>query len=171
MIIAMKTTFYSLLIVFITLLMFSCEKSQQLTLTGKYLSHSVCKRGLIPASTRLNTSDSLSCVEFSFDNLNNKLIIKHVNAGFNCCQDSIYCDISLDGDTIKIVESDQNPRCKCECLYDLDFEINGVTTKKYLIALIEPNVGDQDNINFEMDLAKDKEGSYCVTRKGYPWGQ
>jgi hypothetical protein len=54
------------------------------------------------------------------------LTLKHVDAGFSCCPDSLYCNIGLKGDTILIQEFEKTAVCKCNCLYDLDIEINGV---------------------------------------------
>jgi len=48
-------------------------------------------------------------------------------------------------------------------------EINGVDSKKYTIRFIEPYCGEKQKIIFGLDLAKDKNGSFCVTRKQYPW--
>jgi hypothetical protein len=172
----MKTSIY----VFITALMiigfaiYSCEKdkanNQQLDFKGQLISKSVCKSNLKSTTGITDTPDSLSCVDYSFDNSTNKLTIKHINAGFNCCPDSFYCNVSLSNDTIIIQEIERNPKCDCDCIYDLNIEIQGVDTKKYLIKLIEPYVGDQIKILFGIDLTKDKVGSFCVTRKQYPWG-
>ncbi|HEY9122793.1 MAG TPA: hypothetical protein PK252_02335 [Bacteroidales bacterium] len=156
---------------------YSCEKDKantpQSTFKGQLISKSACKSFL--KSTRVitditNTPDSLVCIGYSFDNSTNKLSIKHINAGFNCCQDTVYCNVSLSVDTILIQEIEQNPKCDCDCLYDLNIEIQGVDAKKYQIKVIEPYVGDQKKILFEIDLTKDKVGSFCVTRKQYPWG-
>ncbi|MFA5420089.1 MAG: hypothetical protein WC341_16675, partial [Bacteroidales bacterium] len=59
--------------------------------------------------------------------------------------------------------------CKCNCLYDLDIEINGIDAKIYQVEFIEPYSDEQEKIIFELDLTMEKEGSYCVTRKQYPW--
>jgi hypothetical protein len=171
----MKTSINSILVFFfIGLIVISCEKenakNKQLNLTGQLISNSTCKNGLKSTSATNITPDSLSCIDYSFDNLSNKLIIKHINAGFNCCPDSLYCNISLKNDTIVIQEFEAAALCDCNCLYDLDIEINGVDSKKYQIKLIEPYLSEQSEIIFEIDLTKNMNGSFCVTRKQYPWG-
>lgn len=69
-----------------------------------------------------------------------------------------------------IQEYEKVADCKCECLYDLEIEVNGVDFKKYQIKFIEPYALEQDKLDFEVDLTKDSNGTYCVTRKQYPWG-
>jgi hypothetical protein len=51
----------------------------------------------------------------------------------------------------------------------LDIEINGIDAKIYQVEFIEPYSDEQEKIIFELDLTMEKEGSYCVTRKQYPW--
>jgi len=171
----MKTIIYSLLIVSLFgLLVISCEKNNdnnsQLTITGQLISNSTCKNDLKSTSQIITISDSLSCVEYSFDKGKNKLTLNHINAGFNCCPDSLYCKVELKGDTIQIQEFERTAQCLCNCLYDLDIEIYGVDLRKYRIKFIEPYVSDQNKLIFDIDLVNNKDGSYCVIRKQYPWG-
>lgn len=171
----MKTVhYYVLTILFIGLIIIGCEKESdnktQLTITGQLIDNSICKNELKSTTQITETPDSLSCVEYSFNAGKNKLLLKHINAGFNCCPDSLSCKVELNGDTIQIQEFEKEAQCHCNCLYDLDIEINGVEVKIYQIKFIEPYVADQDKLNFEIDLNKESNGSYCVTRKLYPWG-
>lgn len=157
----------------IGIVIISCEKdnnNKQLIITGQLISNSTCKNDLKSNSQITETSDSLSCVEYSFDNEKNKLTLKHLNAGFNCCPDSIYCKVELNGDTILIQEFEKTAQCHCNCLYDLNIEINGVVLKKYQVKFEEPYVAEQNKLVFEIDLTKDQNGTYYVTRKQYPWG-
>ena len=171
----MKKIIYSLLTCsLIVLVILSCEKNddydKQLIISGQLISNTTCKNDLKSRSQIVETPDSLSCVNYSFDKENNKLTIRHINAGFNCCPDSLYCKIELKGDTILIQEFEKVADCRCNCLYDLDFEISGVDLKKYQLKFIEPYVAEQDKLVFEIDLNSDQNGTYCVTRKLYPWG-
>ncbi len=171
----MKTAINSIMVLFFAGQLFiSCEKegakNTQLDLSGKLINISTCKNDFKSTSVPTITPDSLSCIEYSFDILTNKLTIKHINAGFNCCPDSIYCKISLKSHTIVVQEFEAAAQCNCICLYDLDIEINEVRLKKYQIKFIEPYVADQNKLIFEIDLTKDVSSSYCVTRKQYPWG-
>ena len=171
----MKSTINPIVIFLITgLFIYSCENektgSEQLKITGNLVNNSPCKNELKSNSGVFDTPDSLSCVEYSFDDSNNKLIIKHINAGFNCCPESLYCDVSLSNDTVIIQEFEAAALCDCDCLFDLDIELNGVSPQNYHIRFIEPYVENLEKLVFDIDLSKDKEGSFCVTRKGYPWG-
>ena len=171
----MKKIIYSLLTCsLLVLVILSCEKNddydKQLIISGQLISNTTCKNDLKSRSQIVETPDSLSCVNYSFDKENNKLTIRHINAGFNCCPDSLYCKIELKGDTILIQEFEKVADCRCNCLYDLDFEISGVDLKKYQLKFIEPYVAEQDKLVFEIDLNSDQNGTYCVIRKLYPWG-
>jgi hypothetical protein len=159
--------------VVIALLAFSCEHEKDNNnlqgLTGKLINNSDCKN-LKPVTIIDTIPDSLSCVDYSYEPSNHKLLIKHINAGFNCCPDGLYCNATLSNDTIIIQEFENDQLCNCECLFDLEIEITGVTPEEYLIKFIEPYCGDQEQIIFEVDLISEFEGSYCVTRNQYPWG-
>jgi hypothetical protein len=98
------------------------------------------------------------------------LIFKHINAGFNCCPEGFYCNVSLKNDTIVIEEFENSSLCDCNCLFDLDIEVKGVETKTYQIKFIEPYCGDQAKLEFPVNLAVLKDGIFCVTRTRYPWG-
>jgi hypothetical protein len=163
--------------VFIAVLFTGCkEESNRITnidqtpdFKGQLTTHSDCKRFQI-AGLSSDSSDSSSCIEYSFDARNHELTLKHVNAGFNCCPESLYCLISLLNDTIIIEEHEKISGCHCDCLFDLYIDINGVVAKKYHIKIIEPYCGDQEKLYFEVDFAVTQQGSYYVKRTGYPWG-
>ena len=161
-------------ILFITMIISSCEivneNKEQPVVTGKVINSSACKNDFKTTSEDINTPDTLSCVEYSFDTEKNSLTLKHINSGFNCCPDSLYCKIELHGDTILIREYEKSALCHCNCLYDLDIAINNVDIKKYQVKFIEPYSADMEKLIFEIDPADNPDGSYCVTRKLYPWG-
>lgn len=171
----MKSITYSLVVLFIVgTFILSCEKEEgnqiKMDITGQLLSHSICKNLLKSTSLMVYTPDSLSCVQYSFDQQNNKLTLSHINAGFNCCPDSLFCKVDLMDDTIMIYEYEKSALCRCNCLYDLNIEINGVVSDKYHIKFIEPYTADQTKLIFDVDLSNNSTGSVCVTRKQYPWG-
>lgn len=151
----------------------ACEKEKEeksgLVFSGELTSHTGCK-SFKTTGVLSDIPDTLTCVNYTFDALTNKLVIKHINAGFNCCPDILYCIITLNSDTIIIQENEKEALCNCNCLFDLDMEITGVETSKYQVRFIEPYAGDQEELQFEMDLTKHPDGSVCVVRKQYPWG-
>ena len=169
----MKTKIYA--VVTAIALLFSVNSCKDETIivypkafSGKLISHTECK--VMPNDSAANLIESLSCAEYSFNGTTNKLLIKHINAGFNCCPDSIFGNVSISNDTIIIQEFESNPQCYCLCLYDLDFEIEGIEAKKYQLKFIEPLLRDQQPLIFGIDLSAQPEGSWCATRHLNPWG-
>jgi len=172
----MKTTLYTfILLSFLTFFFFNCEKGNEevknVDITGSLKNHTVCKTELKSGYEAIILVDTLSKVDYSYNLENKKLTLNHINAGFNCCFDSLYCNIQHTKDSILIEEVELNPHCKCDCLYDLHIEINNVAEGTYQIKFIEPNVGKMEKIIFELDLKNEKTGYFCIIRKQYPWGQ
>lgn len=169
----MKPLTLLVILAVVMLLMPSCEEekknNEHLIFSGKLLNHTDCK-GLKSSKILSDTPDTLSCVDYEFDLSAHKLLLKHINAGFNCCPESLYCRVSLNNDTIVVQEFEQTQGCHCNCLYDLEIEINGVENKRYQIEFVEPYAPKGESINFAIDLTKNIVGSYCVIRKNYPWG-
>jgi hypothetical protein len=169
-----KIAFSFLIVSLIGLMLIRCEKNDdndtQLVIAGQLISNSSCKSDLKSSSQIVDTPDSISSVEYSFDEEQNKLILTHINAGFNCCPDCLYCTVELKGDTILIEEFEKTASCYCECLYDLDIEVTGVDSKSYQVEFVEPYASGQTQLLFEIDLVNDSTGFYSVTREQYPWG-
>jgi len=107
-----------LLIIALIALIFSCKnESETYLINGQLLSHSECKSMKSGAGISMD-SDSLSCVEYAYEETNNKLHLKHINAGFNCCPGNLTCNVSISNDTILIQEKEQFAQCNCDCLYE-----------------------------------------------------
>ncbi len=145
------------------------EEEIPLELSGQVTDHTDCKNFKSVTSDN-DIPDTISCIDYSFDAINNELILKHINAGFNCCPESLYCEVSLVEDTITIEEFEKESLCDCLCLFDLDMKLKGVESKKYYIKIIEPYIEDGELLYFDMDLVSNTENSYCVIRNNYPWG-
>ncbi len=156
-------------IVLVSLFVFtSCKKSEESdnNLSGTLTAYSDCKNGTKSAGV----PDNKSCAEYSFDKQTQLLKINHINAGFNCCPDKLYSTIWFSNDSIYIQESEAAALCRCNCLYDLKFEIDDVEQKTYTVVFIEPYAKDQNKLIFDIDLKKSDTGKFCVLRKKYPWG-
>ena len=109
------------------------------------------------------------CIEWIYSS-NGKLHLRHANAGFNCCPE-IDQQIVVFGDTIFITEVEVIGQCDCLCLFDLYYTIPYLPSGTYVVSVTEPYVGeDQEQLKFELDLAAEPEGIYCVERNFYPWG-
>ncbi len=168
-----KAVYLILVFTLFTAVIFSCKKenndNNQLVFSGKLTNSPTCKERTKYAS-RASDNNTLSCVKYTFDKPNNTLILRHINAGFNCCPGKLYIKTSLSGNTITIKEYESEASCECQCLYDLDITLTGVEAKKYKIEFVEPYATGQQQIVFEVDLGNNNEDSFCVTRKKYPWG-
>lgn len=135
--------------------------------TGILVGHTECKiheTGGIADSV----SSNQECMEYSYDG-EGTLLLKHINAEFNCCPESIIADISIEDSIITIEEHESfanGKACSCLCLYDLDFEIRNLEPGEYTIRVISPYVRPwQEPLEFSANLsASPCSGRYCVER-------
>jgi len=169
----MKTSVNKFLVfLFIGVFILGCEKegNPPVEITGTLLSNMQCKDFFKSVSEGHITPDTLSCIEYSFNKADSILSLKHINAGFNCCPEELWCEITTKVDTIIIEEFEKSAMCDCDCLYDLNVILNGVIEGSYKIKMVEPYARDQEELFFEIDLQEKSSGSFCVVRKQYPWG-
>ncbi|MCD6347427.1 MAG: hypothetical protein J7L96_08415 [Bacteroidales bacterium] len=112
-----------------------------------------------------------SCVWWEYDG-DSTLILKHLNAGFNCCPEKLFTDLAIKGDTIEITERDSLQLCRCNCFYDLDITVHHVKSQKFIVHFVEPFVtGLKDPLIFQIDLENQSSGKACQDRDYYPWGK
>jgi len=164
------------LLIIITSINISCESESQKKsviqseISGAVESYSECKN---QKNVKLNydTPDNLSCIEYIYNPETEILTLTHINAGFNCCPENIYCTVSFDSiqNTITIEEFEEAALCNCNCLYDVTIEIKGILATQYRLIFIEPYLGEQEEIDFTINLDINNSGSHCVTRTLYPW--
>ncbi len=154
--------------------------------TGNLIDRSECKGYAINGEGTIipNTKD---CIAYAYYE-GNILLLKHINAGFNCCPD-IDVDIVIENSTIIINEVEIEGLCDCLCLFDLDYEIKNLEPGTYTIKVIEPYLQEGDApLEFTVDLALPAPGIgentkrkyfkhgtspanlFCVNRYHYPWG-
>ncbi len=167
----MKSLLKYIILVLFVIATISCDNDNSSTdISGRVTKHTGCKNEL-KSNTVTGTPDSLSCVEYSYNSSSGILKLTHINAGFNCCPEELYCTISINQDTIIIQEYEQAALCRCNCLYNLEIEMLGLATDKYVLKFIEPYAGNSKKIIFDIDLSAGQEGSFCVVRNNYPWGR
>jgi len=168
---AMKTKLASKILFFSLLIIVACTKTSEddTVVSGKITKHTGCKM-FDQASATTDTSANQSCIEYNYTLTEEKVNLKHINAGFNCCPGELHCSVTLSNDTITIEESESHANCDCNCLFDLDIEVSGIEAGEYFVKFIEPYCGDQQKLEFSIDLSQSSNGIYCVERNQYPWG-
>jgi len=134
------------------------------------VEHSSCKQ-FTEAAFLDSVKQDIDCIEYFYEPDSKLLSIKHYNAAFNCCPNKILAEIIIDSSLIRVEEREKllNP-CKCNCLYDLNYEISGVDAKKYTLEIIEPYLGNADEpLKFEIDLNINQHDTLMKKRTMYPW--
>jgi len=151
-----------------------CKKSPdaQLTPTGALLESNGCKQFLSNASGPVDEfapGQHEDCIEYRY-NGTDILVLRHINAGFNCCPGKITADIEFSGNMITITEIEAEQACDCLCLFDLDYEIINLAHGEYTIRIIEPYIDPPDQVlEFTLQLLSETSGHYCLQRNYYPW--
>jgi hypothetical protein len=135
---------------------------------GQLTGYGECKSGGLAAALAETPTDD-DCIEYSHDGTTT-LSLTHVNAGFNCCPDTLTAEIRITADSIIISEAELliNP---CDCLFDLDYEITNLPPGTYTIRVNELYLQEDDEIlEFTVDLSASPSGEHCLSRDHYPWG-
>lgn len=135
-----KTILLMINILFFLIVFAGCDKENSgEKIQLKDFSYSGCKEntdvvsrsGHLTRSTGANQEEYIE-YEATADGCLN---IKHVNATFNCCPDTIKTTISSDRGEIKIIETETGAICNCICSYDLEYKIGPFTNQKYTLIL------------------------------------
>jgi hypothetical protein len=136
---------------------------------GKVTDYTSCKYTELAASRGEEPTDQ-DCLEYNYDG-QSVLRLKHVNAGFNCCPDSLMAAFHISVGQIIIDEAELLINgCHCLCLYDLNYEITGIDPGEYSIRVNQPYLENEAAVlEFTLDLTSANTGSFCVIRGFYPW--
>lgn len=110
------------------------------------------------------------CIYWQYDG-ESVLQLLHANAGANCCPDDIIAEISISGAEIVIEEQEvlTHP-CYCLCLFDVDYEIVGISPGEYTITILGLYLDGMEPLQVTIDLVANPTGYYCIERTVYPWG-
>ena len=140
------------------------------SITGALVHATECKENLygIDAGSMV----TLDCVTWDWDG-SDTLRVTHVNAGLNCCPGTIVGLVDIDGSdiTIEETEGDDAMMCHCLCLYDLYYEISGISGGVITITINEQYIADDaEPLVATIDLNAEAQGSLCLFRGTYPWG-
>ncbi|MFH1313083.1 MAG: hypothetical protein ABIJ00_07610 [Candidatus Eisenbacteria bacterium] len=146
----------------------SCTGSDSTGPIGRLVRSTGCKTWELATDTDGVASDQ-DCIEWRLD-APGRLLLTHVNAGFNCCPkfDAV---TYVENDTIFIVERELEGQCDCICLFDLDYEIRDLEPGVYEVIVNQECLREDDEpLDFTVDLLTSPSGRHCVERTHYPWG-
>jgi hypothetical protein len=139
---------------------------------GVMSGYSGCKESAKTSLPDITPPDQ-DCIQYQYDG-ESILLLKHVNAGFNCCPDEILADVAVTGSVITVTESESlepSGGCFCLCLFDVDYQISNLPPGEYTITVNQLYLQPGEQIlEFTFDFASSPSGSYCVQRDDYPWG-
>ena len=134
---------------------------------GILVAYAGCKNftPITSSSVDLFSSDSgQECLAYEYGGA--ILRIKHINAAFNCCLETIAGNVKIE-DNVITIESEgilaNGQGCFCDCLYDVDYEILNLRPSVYI--LVFPGFSR----SWEIDLRKTASDLYCEPRNNYPW--
>ena len=95
------------------------------------------------------------------------LSLKHVDAAFNCCPETISAEVLIDGSSITVIEEESGGECDCQCLFDLAIAIYDLEPGVYTVSISGPY--SPEPLDTTIDLIAEPAGSYCEDREVYPW--
>ena len=136
--------------------------------SGKYLTISVCDSSKIFKQDKIQ-SKLQDCVELDYSN--NSLNIKHLNAVFNCCPDSLHLiTIDIKNNIITIDETKTFGKCFCDCLFEINYQITNLPKGEYKITFIENlfnSSGGDLPLECTIDLKQADKANACMDRSSY----
>lgn len=110
------------------------------------------------------------CIEYRYDGVS-VLTLLHTNGQFNCCVDDLPAEITVEGNRIRVRETEvltNGSGCRCLCLYDLEHRIEGLPPGWYEVRVEEPYVGtEEEPLAFPVALFEATAGRFCVDRPGW----
>ena len=131
--------------------------------TGGSIGFEGCKS--LMAAQSLDGNDQ-ACISYVYDG-QSILQLKHINAVFNCCPDSVGGEVQIDERVIAINEMEVlTMPCDCICPFDVDYEIVDLPPGLYTIRVNEIyTYQDMELLEFTVDLTKAITGDFCVERE------
>lgn len=151
-------------------------RSKQSGPTVRLISKTSCKSfdaNSLGAAASACTQD---CITFWTDSANT-LHVKHINAAFNCCMESLTVTIQTKGEVALITESDnmESGGCRCICLYDAEYEISNLPAGVHKIEIAEPYAKldqwtEEQPLCCSLGEPVTDTTMCCVDRCHYPWG-
>jgi hypothetical protein len=152
----------------VLLLILACDREPASIPAIQFIGSTGCKGHFLKTEP---DSANLDCIQYAWLK-GDTLVIKHVNAGFNCCPGGFGTTLRVSGDTLIVEEREDAAMCDCDCLFDLDYYLSGVARRTWWLRIVEPYVDTlkEEALFSRIELRKEASGEFCVTRDYYPWG-
>lgn len=124
--------------------------------------NSGCKANALGAAAINGTLPYTESVHYTYDGT--MLFLTHMNTAFNCCPESITATTTVMTGMITIEEKENlsTKVCSCECLYDLDMQVDNVAAGQYGVKITKPQRPTLLPIEFILDLHTQTSGTYEV---------
>lgn len=119
-------------------------------------------------NTLLTYDTNHTYISYSYQD--NRLVMQHKNAVFNCCPASISAQSEIEGNTLHITETEDISKqaCDCRCLYDVEIALQDIVNNHYVLTFDEA-YGD-DDITLMIQLENNTSGVEIFPRSYYPYG-
>lgn len=128
----MKQVIFSLAILLLTLCGCSNDESTKGASNGPFSVRDVANSGC--KSTSHTRSEYTECFEFkALDG--GYLSVNHVNALFNCVPGELKMEATIDGNVIRILETEEKSLANCICPYDLYCEVGPLSNGDYKVLI------------------------------------
>ena len=125
-----------------------------------------CKRCICSATdyARFTRDEEGGNEAFEYRSLSaGRLYIKHRNAVFDCERFDVKVDISVTGQQILITENAPEMRADCFGVYDIDYEVTGLSEGDYSVVVRNESSYNPDR-KFNIHYSKDLDDSYVLRR-------
>lgn len=138
---------------------------------GSLRSHTGCKS--ISGKIQTEISDSDECITYQYFPDDEILYIAHKNTAFNCDPGKITAKVSIVDKTISIEEKQEKNGAKCNCLYDVDYDLRNIEEDIYLVSINGPIIDGVNipSLSFYIDLKSSHYQTLCTPRGFYPWAE
>ncbi len=111
----------------------------------------------------------VECLEYQYDG-SDTLRLTHINSLFNCCPDDLTAEITVEGESIVIIEREDltSGGCDCTCYYDVDMKITGIIPGIYAVSVYGP-YQDTARLQLYLDLSIEPSGIFCDSSELGDW--
>ncbi len=126
---------------------------------GLLLNYEGCKntQAHTTADRRQPTGVVQECIQYQYDG-SSKLLIKHINALFNCCPGEIKAGFEFTENMITIREWSTEHACRCKCHFDVNYQFSNINSGNLIIRI--DCEGDRTR-EFTLNLDAAHSGSRC----------